>query len=61
MSGVPHCDKKSIYRLNITTQNATALAILGYAAAAIMCEKLPIARQVKIESETTQNNGVTVC
>jgi len=32
---------KSIYKLNITTQNANALAILGYAAAAIMCEKLP--------------------
>jgi hypothetical protein len=28
-------------KLNITTQNANALAILGYAAAAIMCEKLP--------------------
>jgi len=28
-------------KLNITTQNANALAVLGYAAAAIMCEKLP--------------------
>ena len=37
------------FKLNITTQNANALAILGYAADAIMCEKLTIASQVKIE------------
>jgi len=45
-------------KLNITTQNANALAILGYAAAAIMCEKLTIASQVKIESETQWGDGM---
>ncbi len=35
--------KSILQAQQVTTQNANALAILGYAAAAIMCEKLTIA------------------
>lgn len=41
--------KSTLQAQYITTQNANALAILGYAATAIMCEKLTIASRVKIE------------